>query len=144
VGELGGVHCRDEHHLDHDVDDRADDHRRDDGGGQCLLRVLDLGRELVSLLEPEVREDDAGSDDGLEHTLRTEWREAARPVGWGGGDVGWSGEARREVPRVPLEQQDNDGEDRDGDLPPHDRAVYPGEPADAEEVYEREEGHQYD
>ena len=31
--------------------------------GRFPLRVLDLARELVSLLEAEVREDDAGADD---------------------------------------------------------------------------------
>ena len=67
----------DEHDLQQDVDHGAEQHRDDDRARQVLLRVLDLGGELVSLLEAEVGEHDASARNRREHGLGAERHEAA-------------------------------------------------------------------
>jgi len=113
MGEQGRGHGADKRDLEQGVNHGADQDRDDDGAGQVAARVLDLARELVGLLEAGVGEDDAGQRQRREQALHAARHEALTP-----------GE---KLPPLELEQQHDDGQDRDGHLPPGDDVVDPGE-----------------
>jgi len=94
-----------------------------------MYRVLDLARQLVSLLEAGVGEHDARAGDRAEQGLEPARHEACA--------------AGREVAALELEEQHDDGQDRDGHLPPGDGAIDPGEQAHGQEV-DRHEGEALD
>ena len=119
----------DERQLQQEVDGDTDAGGGEDGQRQVPLRVLDLTRELVGLLEAEVGEHDARRGDGGEQGLDPVRHEAA---------------ARAQVVGLELERQDDDGEHRDGDLPPRDARVDLGEQAHGQEVDRREDRQQDD
>src|SRR5258708_969031 len=80
-------------------------------GGTCKVapRYLDVVRQLVGLLEAGVREDDAGQRQRRGQALDPAGEEACP--------------SRGEVAGVELEQQHDDGDDRNRDLPPGDDDV---------------------
>ena len=129
-GICGHGHRADERDLQHGVDDGADQDRDDDRPRQVAPRVLDLAGQLVGLLEAGVGEDDAGQRERREQAMDPARHEAFTPGG--------------EVAGVELEQQHDDGQDRDRDLPPRDGAVDVGEYAHGQEVDRGEDRHQHD
>ena len=117
-----------ERDLQQDIDDGADQDRDDDRPRQVAAGVLDLAGELVGLLEARV-----GEDDARQRQCRGQAPDAAGEQAYSRGG---------EVARGELEQQHDDGQDRDRDLPPRDDVVDPGEDAHSEEVDRGEHRHQ--
>ncbi len=117
-GHVGGFERDNESDLQADINQRANHDRSDQCDGDVATRVSRLPGECDGLLKAEIAENDAGRRDGCKDAGDGHARYLRRQVAWVKG----------------VGEQNTDGGDGDGELPPGGGAVDCHNPAYGKEV----------